>query len=126
MLKIFRFLDESIFDEKCKFCAIIRGENAAATQIYHGPWDKGTLVIQPINPATKDHILVIARTHVKDSRPARVFARTAYWASIVAETLFLDEHLNFQINQGKLAGQTVEHLHFHNVRHVEGDELPQF
>lgn len=76
---------ENTLDENCKFCAIIRDEKKAVTDIYHGPWDKEVLVLQPINPA---NILVIPRTHVPDSRPAEVFARTAFWASKVAETLY--------------------------------------
>jgi histidine triad (HIT) family protein len=126
LLKIFGFLDENILDENCKFCNIIRDEKEAVTKIYHGPWDKEVLVIQPINPASEGHILVIPRTHVTDSRPAKVFARTAFWASKVAETLYPNAHINFQANQGKFSGQTINHLHFHDVIRRENDELPQF
>ncbi len=126
LLNIFGFLDENILDKNCKFCAIIRDEKEAVTEIYHGPWDKEVLVIQPINPATKGHVLVIPRIHVTDSKPAKIFARTAFWASKVAETIYPNAHVNFQVNQGKSAGQTMDHLHFHNVKRRQDDGLPQF
>jgi diadenosine tetraphosphate (Ap4A) HIT family hydrolase len=78
---------ENTLDENCRFCAIIRDEKEAVTDIHHGLWDKEVLVLQPINPATEGHILVIPRTHVPDSRPAEVFARTAFWASKVADVV---------------------------------------
>jgi diadenosine tetraphosphate (Ap4A) HIT family hydrolase len=117
---------ENTLDENCKFCAIIRDEKEAVTDIHHGPWDKVVLVLQPIGPATKGHILVISRTHVPDSRPAEVFARTAFWASKVAETLYPNIDINFQLNQGEHAGQTVGHTHFHVVPRRQNDGLPQF
>jgi histidine triad (HIT) family protein len=126
LFRILGSLDENILDENCKFCAIIRDEKEAVTHIYRGLWDKEVLVIQPINPATEGHVLVIPRTHVTGSRRAKVFARTHFWASEVAKTLYPNEHLNFQTNQGRLAGQSVNHLHVHVIRRVKGDKLPQF
>ena len=117
---------ETTLDKNCKFCTIIRDEKKAVTYIYHGPWDKEVLILQPINPATEGHILVIPRTHVPDSRPAEVFARTAFWPPKVAETLYPNTDVNFQLNQGKHAGQTVGHAHLHIVKCCQGDGLPHF
>jgi histidine triad (HIT) family protein len=123
---LLEFLDENTLDENCKFCAIIQDEKEAVTNIHHGPWDKEVLVLQPIGPATEGHVLVIPRMHVLDSRPARVFAKSAFWASKVAETLYPNADVNFQLNQGQYAGQSVGHAHIHVVRRLKGDELPQF
>ncbi|KAF7505054.1 hypothetical protein GJ744_001273 [Endocarpon pusillum] len=112
--------------ENCPFCDIIRDESNAVTEIWHGPWDKDVIVFRPIDPASLEHWLVCPRQHVTGSRPPKVFATTAFQASEVAERLGPDKHINFQVNEGKYAGQTVHHLHWHVQKRYKEDGLPQF
>jgi histidine triad (HIT) family protein len=118
--------DENIFDESCPFCAIAKDKKKAVTDVYPGPWDPYVVVLQPIDPATEGHILVIPRTHVSDSTHAEIFATIAFWASKVAKARYPGEHVNFNFNQGQFAGQTVDHAHFHVVPRRKDDQLPQF
>ena len=120
------FSDKDALPNDCKFCAIIRDKNNAVTTIYPGRWDKEVLVLQPIDPAAEGHILVIPHDHILGSRPAEIFGKTCYWASIVAETLYSDQHVNFQLNQGKDADQKMEHAHVHIVPRQPKDGLAQF
>jgi diadenosine tetraphosphate (Ap4A) HIT family hydrolase len=124
---ILNFFKSSLYlDEKCPFCAIIRDEANAVTEIWHGPWDKDVIVFRPIDPASEEHWLVCPRQHVSGSSPAEVFARTAFQASEVAKQLGPDKHVNFQVNEGSYAGQTVFHQHWHVQKRSKNDGLPQF
>ena len=98
----------------------------AVTKIYHGPWDEEVLVLQPIDPAAEGHIMAIPREHLSDTSSAKKFGHLCEWASKVQQVLYPGMHVNFQVNHGKHAGQTVNHLHLHIVPRREGDKLPQF
>ena len=107
--------------QDCVFCAII-DEKAPATVIARWP---EAIAIEPLDPVTDGHILVLPVEHVQDA---------AANPSITAATMFraaqLMEHsvdaFNLITSAGRDATQTVMHLHIHIVpRHADdGLALP--
>jgi diadenosine tetraphosphate (Ap4A) HIT family hydrolase len=59
--------------------------------------------------------MAIPREHLSDASSAKKFGNLCEWASEVQQGLYPGMHVNFQVNQGKHAGQTVGHLHLHIV-----------
>ena len=85
---------------------------------------KGRLfVIEPLNPVTRGHVLVIPRRHVRD------FLQDWYMAGDVMEVTnaYLREYdvgpCNVITSIGREATQTIDHLHVHVVPRREGDGL---
>jgi histidine triad (HIT) family protein len=111
-------------DRKCPFCPIIQDEKKAVTKVYHHKsWDDDFLVIQPIDPVTEGHLLIIPRVHVQDARDAEVFGKTCAAASLVAQELYPDQDFNIVNNNGLMAGQTANHLHVHSILRRVNDNL---
>jgi diadenosine tetraphosphate (Ap4A) HIT family hydrolase len=101
----------------CVFCEIIAG-NSPATIVRQ--WDDA-VAIEPRNPVTPGHVLVIPHQHVTDvSTNLRVTALTAAHAGELAAEL---PDANVVTSRGEAATQTVFHLHFHVVPRYLGDGL---
>lgn len=103
----------------CVFCGIVAGTEPA--EVWR-EWDDA-IAFAPKGPVLADgHLLVIPRVHVKDQLTdpmvtGMVAARTA---ELVRDLGPEWAHGNFAFNTGKWGGQTVPHLHGHQVR---ADEL---
>jgi histidine triad (HIT) family protein len=99
--------------DQCLFCRIVRREIPA--QIVHE--DDEALVFKDVNPQAPTHVLVVPKTHIgalsasTDADAAllghlqRVAARFAAEAKLSSFRLVT--------NDGRGAGQTVAHLHYH-------------
>ncbi|HLD27888.1 MAG TPA: HIT family protein [Patescibacteria group bacterium] len=108
----------------CIFCKIVAGE-LPAYKIYE---DKRFLAFLDINPVNKGHVLVIAKEHYQS------FAETPHdvlkdlivkiqdVSKAMTEALGL-KGFNVVNNNGAVAGQLVEHLHFHIIPRLAGDNL---
>lgn len=98
----------------CVFCEIVAGR-APAHRIYE---DERTLVFLDLFPITRGHLLVIPKRHVdrltelREDEYGDLF-RTLATACRRIERLTKD--YNVAVNQGRLAGQIVFHLHFHII-----------
>ena len=105
-------------DPDCVFCAITRGESPS-TRLGWGP---NTMTIEPLNPVTPGHAIVIPRVHVADftSDPV-VSGRVMKEAAVHAATM--GGAYNLITSKGPEATQTVHHLHVHLVPRREGDGL---
>jgi histidine triad (HIT) family protein len=82
------------------------------------------LVIDPIGPVTRGHVLIVPKVHVRTARDdilttATVFGRAADWSQRQAY-----EPFNLITSAGEPATQTVMHLHVHYVPREVGDGLP--
>ncbi len=98
----------------CVFCEIVAGR-APAHRIYE---DESTLVFLDLFPITRGHLLVIPKRHVDRLTDLRQdeyvpLLRTLVRACQRSERLSRD--YNVAVNQGRLAGQIVFHLHFHVI-----------
>lgn len=102
----------------CPFCAVAAGD-APATVLAAWP---DAVAIEPLNPVTPGHVLVIPREHVKDFTQdpfvtAAVMRRAAQYAGTVGG------EMNLITSRGEAATQSVFHLHAHLVPRRVGDGL---
>lgn len=102
----------------CPFCAIVAGD-APATVLAVWP---DAVAIEPLNPVTPGHVLVIPREHVKDfAQDPFVTAAVMHRAAQHARTV--GGEMNLITSRGEAATQSVFHLHVHLVPRREGDGL---
>ncbi|TKJ32753.1 MAG: hypothetical protein CEE38_22575 [Planctomycetes bacterium B3_Pla] len=110
--------------DKCLFCKMVAGQ-IPVTKVYE---DEVVLVFLDIGPISDGHTLVIPRQHFErlDDCPAellgRVFSSLGKIAGAVATAMNSDGY-NLLCNNGRAAGQIVEHLHFHIIPRNAGDGL---
>lgn len=93
----------------CIFCKIVKGEIKAEKIIEN----KHFIVIKDANPKVPGHCLVIPRKHFKSflDFPKKHYEEFLEMAKKATGTFLGD--FNMVINNGKTAGQKVEHLHLH-------------
>lgn len=110
--------------ENCIFCKIANGEIPSNT-IYE---DECFRVILDINPATKGHALILPKKHsdnlyaLDEDIAAKALPLAQKVALSMTEKLSC-EGFNLLQNNGKAAGQTVEHFHIHLIPRYKGDAL---
>ena len=110
--------------EDCIFCKIVAGEIPA--QIINQ--DEDTLAFMDIAPATRGHLLVIPKRHVRDlweiepEQLERVVTVAQRMATRVRERLGADG-VNLINSCGAAAWQTVFHFHVHVIPRYTGDPL---
>ncbi|MBW2982133.1 HIT family protein [Candidatus Woesearchaeota archaeon] len=110
--------------EECIFCKIINGE-IPSSKVYENDKVIAFLDIAPVN---KGHTLVVPKEHHKDimDTPDNILAETIKAVKKVAKAVMKAtgaEGFNLGVNNGKIAGQLVMHLHFHIMPRFENDGL---
>jgi histidine triad (HIT) family protein len=110
--------------DDCLFCKMVTGQ-IPVTKVYE---DEVVLSFLDIGPISNGHTLVIPKQHFEKLHecPAevlgQVFARVGRIAGAVALAMNCDGY-NLLCNNGKAAGQLIEHLHFHIIPRNTGDRL---
>jgi len=110
--------------DDCLFCKMVAGQ-IPVTKIYE---DETVLAFLDIGPISDGHTLVIPKQHFEKLHdcPAellsRVFSRIGEIAGAVAAAMNSDGY-NLLCNNGRAAGQLIEHLHFHIIPRNAGDKL---
>ena len=113
-----------MYADDCLFCKIVAGQ-VPVTKIYE---DEGVLSFLDIGPISDGHTLVIPKRHYEKIHecPAellgQVFTSLGQIAGAVAAAMNSDGY-NLLCNNGRAAGQVIEHLHFHIVPRHDGDGL---
>jgi len=109
---------------ECIFCKIVAGEIPSA-RIYE---DGEVVAFLDINPLAEGHVLVVPRRHVErlvdlsaDEAGALLRPVPAIAKALLAATGA--EGFNVLQNNGRCAGQVVEHLHLHIIPRRPGDGL---
>lgn len=107
---------------ECIFCRIVAGEIPAA-RIYE---DDTILSFLDIGPVNKGHALVIPKAHYErvDQCPAQVLTGIAGQLGRIAKAVVQAsacEAYNVLCNNGRVAGQLVDHVHFHIIPRFAGD-----
>ncbi len=106
----------------CIFCRIVAGQ-LPCWKIWE---DARVLAFLDINPVTEGHTLVIPKVHARDiagmtredlAAMAQALARIAP----VVTDLVGAAGFNVLNNCGRVAGQVVEHVHFHIIPRKKGD-----
>jgi histidine triad (HIT) family protein len=109
-------------DAECIFCKIIAGQ-IPATKIYE---DDKVLAFLDIGPISEGHTLVVPKQHYQKVHecPSQVLAdigaRLAKIAGAVSSAMNADGY-NVLCNNGRAAGQLVDHVHFHIIPRMSGD-----
>jgi histidine triad (HIT) family protein len=110
--------------QDCIFCRIASGQ-IPATRIYE---DEVVVAFLDIGPVSDGHTLVLPRHHVSQIHSCppellgQVWMRLGKIAGAVASVTSADGY-NVLCNNGRAAGQVVDHLHFHIIPRKAGDGL---
>ena len=108
--------------DECIFCKMVAGQ-IPVTKIYE---DEVVLSFLDIGPISNGHTLVIPKQHFEKLHecPAellgQIFTRIGKIVDAVAKAMNSDGY-NLLCNNGRAAGQLIEHLHFHIVPRNTGD-----
>jgi histidine triad (HIT) family protein len=97
----------------CLFCRIVRREIPAAVVLE----DDTALVFKDVSPQAPTHLLVVPQKHLSSlsastDEDAALLGHLQRAACRAAETVKLGS-FRLVTNNGRGAGQTVEHLHYH-------------
>jgi histidine triad (HIT) family protein len=108
----------------CLFCQIITGE-LPSTKVYE---DDKILAILDIHPVNSGHTLVMPKKHFvnlldadEETLSAMVLATQKISKAILSGLGY--DAFNLELNNGRLAGQIVPHLHWHIVPRTADDGL---
>ena len=112
------------FDPDCIFCKIVAG----AVPCVKLCEDAETLAFMDINPVHDGHALVIPKAHYPtafaiDPEAIAACARTAARVAKAVDAVLKPDGLNLIQSNGKGAGQSVGHFHFHVLPRRLGDDL---
>lgn len=108
--------------DDCVFCKMVTG-TIPAVRIYE---DDTVLAFLDIGPLSDGHALVIPKQHCASAHEcqadvlAEVGRRLGTIAAAVARAMQADGY-NILCNNGRAAGQVVDHLHFHVIPRKTGD-----
>jgi histidine triad (HIT) family protein len=108
---------------ECLFCAIANGEPDKLV------WqDDEFAAFKDIHPKAPVHLLVVPKKHVVNldhlDDPA-IAGRLLMAVREVAHNAGLKGRWRIQVNNGRPAGQVIDHLHFHVLGNPNGDTLYQ-
>lgn len=112
--------------DRCIFCEIVAGTAPAQ---FVGRGNVGPIVaLEPLNPVTPGHLLVVPRIHVQDAYEhaaltGEVFAHASNLASTLGRYVLRYRSVNLITSVGTPATQSIFHLHVHIVPRVHGDGL---
>jgi len=110
--------------DDCLFCKMVAGQ-IPVTKVYE---DETVLAFLDIGPISDGHTLVIPKQHfeILHDCPSELlgqfFSRIGRIAGAVAAAMSSDGY-NLLCNNGRAAGQHIEHLHFHIIPRNTGDRL---
>lgn len=106
----------------CLFCKIIKGE-IPCHKVYE---DDKIFAFLDIKPVNLGHTLVIPKKHVanlleiESEELQYLISKIPFIAKAIMRGLDYSA-FNLQVNNGAIAGQVIDHLHFHIVPRKEGD-----
>jgi len=110
--------------DDCLFCKMAAGQ-IPVTKIYE---DENILAFLDIGPISDGHTLIIPKQHFEKLHDCpteilgRLVERLGKIAAAVTAAMNTDGY-NVLCNNGRAAGQLIEHLHFHIIGRKTGDGL---
>ncbi|MBI2970907.1 MAG: HIT family protein [Candidatus Aenigmarchaeota archaeon] len=110
--------------EDCIFCKIVRNE-IPSKKVYEDP---DAVAFLDINPANPGHCLVVSKRHyesitdVDDADLKKMIAIVKVMAKRIKTSLNADG-INVLQNNGRHAGQIVNHIHFHVIPRFPNDNV---
>ena len=114
---------ESI-ERTCIFCKIIKGE-IPSKKIWE---DENFLAILDVKPVGEGHTLVIPKKHFNnfldlDAETSLNYINALQKTAKILMNKYSAKGFNIVLNNGKVAGQLVGHVHFHILPRKDGDNL---
>jgi len=111
-------------DPDCVFCKIVAGDIPCHIVFQ----SRDTLAFLDIGPLADGHVLLVPQDHYEtiiDLSPemAAELAKTLRWLGKALLTVTGARGFNVLQNNGAVAGQVVNHVHFHLIPRFEGDGL---
>lgn len=109
----------------CLFCQIIAGE-VNSYKVYEDEFSLAILDIFPISPG---HVLVMPKKHIQtlagmdEVEAANVFRTVVKINKALVELTPNNTGFNILQNNGKGAGQEIEHVHFHIIPRFKDDHV---
>lgn len=106
----------------CVFCKIVAWETPSQ-RVYE---DEGYIAFLDINPINFGHTLIIPREHIEnvEATPDGVLAGMITLAKkvglAITKAMRVDGY-NIKINNGRAAGQEIDHVHIHVIPRLDGD-----
>ena len=110
--------------DDCIFCKIIKGE-IPCHKVYE---DSEFLAFLDISPVKPGHTLVIPKEHFENFSETsnEVLAKMMAVIDKVSKAIIKAadaKGFNLMLNNGKVAGQIIDHTHFHIIPRYDGDGL---
>ena len=110
--------------QSCIFCRIVSGE-IPSQMVYS---DERVAAFLDINPVSRGHTIVIPREHACFLWQLSAQSLCALGAALGRISLAVKEGveaeaMNVLQNNGRLAGQVVEHVHFHLIPRFPADQF---
>lgn len=111
-------------ENDCVFCKIVAGQ-IPVTKIYE---DEVVFAFLDIGPISDGHTLVIPKQHFERLHdcPAELLSNFASHLGQIAKAVAAamnSDGYNVLCNNGRAAGQLIDHLHFHIIPRNTGDGL---
>lgn len=106
----------------CIFCKIIKGE-IPCIKVYE---DNNTMAFLDANPAARGHTLVVHKKHYETIEKMDEKSLNELMSSVkklASVMLNISEGCNVIQNNKRVAGQIVDHMHFHVVPRINGDGI---
>ncbi|MHA1749797.1 MAG: HIT family protein [Promethearchaeota archaeon] len=109
---------------ECIFCSIIKGDIPSKI-IYK---NEHVISFLDINPCSKGHSLIVPRKHfsmiddASDDILKEIMTGARETMKLIKNKLHCDG-FNLLINQGKDAGQVIDHFHLHVIPRYKNDKL---
>ncbi len=113
--------------EDCVFCKIIKGE-IPCEKVWE---NENFIAFLDANPVGEGHTLVIPKQHFEtllslDEKFSSGYIQALQEVGKVLRDKYNSEGFNVILNNGKAAGQIVEHVHFHLLPRKKGDNKRGF
>ena len=112
-------------DPDCLFCQIINKEKPAHI-VYE---DDNVIAFLDINPINYGHTLIVPKEHstnmldADDHTLQEMIVVTKKIAKAILDSREIYDAFNLELNNGRIAGQIVSHLHWHIIPRREDDGL---
>lgn len=107
-------------ENNCPFCNI---DKMQVEIIYE---DDYVMAIYDSNPVNLGHTLIIPKKHISNYFDLTIEEQQQMWDIVnkcksIIQKIYSPDGYNIGINIGKLAGQTVQHVHIHLIPRYKGD-----
>ena len=110
--------------QECIFCKIVRGE-IPSKKVWE---DDNNIAFLDINPASPGHVLVVPKKHFASMHDTEDISIQKLGIAVKKVNDLVKEKLNCEgtnilLNNGRIAGQIVEHVHFHVIPRYPQDGI---